>query len=89
MDKAGPVIGIALLVALGAGVYAMMLRGEVDQEKQAVAVMQRNLNDAKRIADDEGKQAATINASLSTCTAQLNDAQTKLAAKTAGKTAHR
>jgi len=85
---AGPVVGIALIAAVAAGVYAYTLHGELFQAKAALAVAQQNLDASKRTADDGNKKYAVAKSALDTCVAQLTDVQSKLDALVA-KPGHR
>jgi hypothetical protein len=81
MDKmAGPVVGIAVIAAVAAGVYAYMLHGELQRERAALAASQQTVETYRRTTEDSNRKSAVARADLDTCNALLKEMQDKLEA---------
>jgi hypothetical protein len=76
--SSAPIIGIAVIVAIAAAIYAYMMRGELMQQKAAVAVAEKKLADLGRTVEDANRKSETTKASLDTCNTQLADTQAQL-----------
>jgi hypothetical protein len=76
--SSAPIIGIAVIVAIATSVYAYMMRGELMQQKAAVAVAEKKLADLNRTVEDANRKSETTKASLDTCSGQLADTQAQL-----------
>lgn len=73
-----PIIGIAVIIAIAAAVYAYTMRSELMQQKAAVAAAEKKLADFNRTVEDTDRKSALAKTSLDTCNTQLTDAQAKL-----------
>jgi hypothetical protein len=78
MDKmAGPVVGISVIAALAAGVYAYMLHGELQRARAALAAGRQTLEISRRTIEDANRKSAVARADLETCNALLKEMQAK------------
>jgi hypothetical protein len=73
-----PIIGIAVIIAVAAAIYAYTMRGELLLQKAAVAAAEKKLADFNRTAEDARRKSAVAAASLDTCNTALADAHAKL-----------
>jgi uncharacterized protein HemX len=75
MDRiAGPIVAIAVIIAIGAGVYGFTQHQQlIDFQAKAVAAEQRAAT-AEQQSQDQGRKVTDTTASLTTCQAQLQEA---------------
>jgi hypothetical protein len=76
--SSAPIIGIAVIIAIAAAIYAYMMRGELLLQKATVAVAEKKLADLGRTVEDSNRKTQTTKASLDTCNTQLADTQAQL-----------
>jgi len=81
MDRtSAPIIGLAVIIAIAASVYAYTMRSELQQHKAALANAEKSVADIKRNVDDTNRRSAMSKASLDACNAQIADLQAQLEA---------